>query len=429
MSKMTNPSVSEPSRPDRPQFHWPSFLIAVLAAVSLLTIIGASMGLLFLGLFNLFTPDSSQYETASTFSYLVAGALLAGLLLPAAVFAIQRLSGRLPITSRLLDGRLEKIPLWGLLLLYALTVGAGTALLHFEVLVWLAVPLLNMISLALPVLIFVKVGGHKLRRGSVQWTWSMFAVSMTLTLVITILVEIAVMILGIVLLALVGDAFFPVQLEQIIHTISGARLAGPDEAEQIIVDLFQNRMFVAILFSFLAIIVPVIEELLKPTAIWLTARRPMTVQEGWFAGLLAGAGFALVENLGNVVISSDWAFLVLARFGATALHMFNTGLIGYTYALARKQKLYIRLVPAFLMVMMIHGIWNGTVIFANVGAQDGLETIWPVGFMVALVLLAVALGVGIVLMNRKLQQENADLSNIESIESEIVNNGSDSPTG
>ena len=415
-----NETTSSPlpgnSKPERPGFHWSSFWVVAVVGVSLLFFVGGSVAMMFVGVVSLFPPDSNIYDAATSFSYFAASGLIALLLLPAGGLGILRLSGKQTLENKWLAGRLEKLPLWGLFLFYALAVAAGSLLLYFDVLVWLAVPLLNMFSLALPVLIFIKLGGEKLNGGSLQRTWSVFAVSMTLTLLLTIMVELVAILLVLILVGVVGQAFFPLEIEALMDIFLQLQVAGVNDVDQITNTLFGNPFFIGAVLSVVAVIVPIIEEILKPTALWLTARRPLTLQEGWVTGLLAGAGFALVENLGNVSISAEWGYLVIARFGATALHMFNTGLIGYTYALARKEKRYVRLVPAFLLVMVIHGVWNGTVILANINAPENLETIWPVGLIIILALLATCLSAGIVWMNRKLRRKQE----ISITESEIV---------
>jgi hypothetical protein len=402
---MNEPAIStietspEPGRP----FHWSSFLVIVLMGVGLLAFWGGSVAMLFGGFVTLFNPITNSFDTASLFSYAIAGFLIGGLLLPALVFGIQRLSGRQQINSRLLDGRLKKLPLWGLLLAYAVLIVAGTFLIRLEDVVWLTMPLINVLSLTLPVLIFAKLGLNGLRGGSLQNTWSSFSISLVFSPFVIFVIEIVTILIGLGLIGVAGELWFPEQMGGLIEKFYQMAQASPAEIENFAAELFQYPAVIAIVLVFLSIFVPVIEELLKPTALWLRANQPITLQQGWFLGLLGGAGFALLENLGNGTVSSDWTFITLARFGATSLHMFNSGLIGYTYALARKEKRVLRLVLAVLATFAIHGAWNGIIIFANRYAMNNPDNIWPLSYLAVLAGIAILLTGGVIVMNKKLQ--------------------------
>ncbi|HKJ28270.1 MAG TPA: PrsW family glutamic-type intramembrane protease [Anaerolineales bacterium] len=415
-----NGIVLTPERkiPSRRAFHWPSFLMVVLTFFSLLGLFGGAVAMLFGGMVSLFDVYTNPYDTASLFSYTAAGILLGVLLVPTLVLNIQRLSGK-PVTSRLLTGRLNKLPLWMLLAAYVLVIAAGTFLIRFEDWLWMTMPLINVFSLALPVLIFAVLGLRKLRGGSIQTVWSAFSVSLVFSPAVIFIIEIIGIIASLIVFWQIGDAWFPEQFGPIIETFMRLGEGTPTEIENAVQQLLQKKEVLWMVFAFLSIFVPIIEELLKPAALLLRLRRPITPQEGWVLGLLGGAGFGLLENLGNVTIMEDWTFVTVARFGATALHMFNTGLIGYTYALARNKKRYLPLVLAVPAAFIIHGAWNGIIIFANIGALDMGDVRWPVGYTAALVGLALVLISGIFLMNRKLWPDADSVIPEISSESEI----------
>ena len=65
------------------------------------------------------------------------------------------------------------------------------------------------------------------------------------------------------------------------------------------------------------------------------AGKGLTDQEGFVAGLLCGAGFALLENLlyfMNVGTAEEWLFMVIGRAGTGVLHMFGSALMGWGLA-------------------------------------------------------------------------------------------------
>jgi hypothetical protein len=110
---------------------------------------------------------------------------------------------------------------------------------------------------------------------------------------------------------------------------------------------------------FTAVIVPLIEEALKPAGVWLLAGRRLTPAAGFAAGVLSGTGYALIESL---LLSSgsgeDWAFLVFARIGTGTIHILTTGLVGWALALAWGENRYLRLGAVYLLAVSIHGLWN-----------------------------------------------------------------------
>jgi RsiW-degrading membrane proteinase PrsW (M82 family) len=171
----------------------------------------------------------------------------------------------------------------------------------------------------------------------------------------------------------------------------------------------------AVIFSviiFGAVIVPLIEELIKPVGVWLLAGRRLTPAEGFAIGALSGAGYALVESLFLGSGGQEWAFVVLARLGTSAVHILTAGLMGWALVTAWTQSRYIRLAAIYLLAVLIHGLWNGLTIasvFANMsqtlpasaGSFSQIGSVIPY----ALASLAGAAFLTILLINRKLKAE------------------------
>jgi RsiW-degrading membrane proteinase PrsW (M82 family) len=138
------------------------------------------------------------------------------------------------------------------------------------------------------------------------------------------------------------------------------RVLGPYMAQPAVV-------LVALFFG--AVIIPLIEELIKPIGVWLIARQDLTPAAGFAAGALSGAGYALFESLALGSSGGDsWAALVVARMGTGVIHILNTSLMGWALASAWSQRRYLRLGVTYLITAMIHGIWNGMTIL-NVYAE------------------------------------------------------------
>jgi hypothetical protein len=151
------------------------------------------------------------------------------------------------------------------------------------------------------------------------------------------------------------------------------------------------------LFTYVAFLIPVVEDLLKPLAVWILLRKKIEPWEGFVIGATSGAGYALFENLTIGAAAEAWTFITLTRLGTTAVHTFTAGLVGWGLASAFKEKKYFRAASTYAGAVAVHGIWNGLNILAAVGeltpVQDRLGPLLTrlAGFVPAL-LVALALG-------------------------------------
>ena len=144
--------------------------------------------------------------------------------------------------------------------------------------------------------------------------------------------------------------------------------------------LLQSSMLMFLLFCFLVLVVPVIEELFKTLVVWPLLGMNISPREGYQAGLMSGAAFALFEGALYAiqtasVAGNDWIFFLLGRLGGTLIHIFNGGLIGWALATAWFKKEHLKAVLAYLIAMIIHGLWN-LIVFATqfVPISQGVET-------------------------------------------------------
>jgi RsiW-degrading membrane proteinase PrsW (M82 family) len=120
-------------------------------------------------------------------------------------------------------------------------------------------------------------------------------------------------------------------------------------------------------FGYLAIIIPVVEEVLKPAAVWFLLREKLQPWEGFVLGATSGAGYALFENLTIGAVVEGWTFVALARIGTAALHIFTAGLVGWGLVWGFRENNYGRLAGAFIAAVTLHGFWNGLNILSSVG--------------------------------------------------------------
>jgi len=105
-----------------------------------------------------------------------------------------------------------------------------------------------------------------------------------------------------------------------------------------------------------------IEEVFKPVGAWLLVGRRMTPAEGFAAGALSGAGYALFESLMLSGGGESWMWIVLGRAGTAVLHIITSSLMGWALVQAWTHARFLRLGLVYLAAVLVHGTWNAVVI-------------------------------------------------------------------
>jgi RsiW-degrading membrane proteinase PrsW (M82 family) len=409
--------------PRRESFHWLSFLAALGGVLTILTAGLGTFLFLLSGLMTVFGPEEIAGEGAMLLSYAAVGVLVAILMFPVVILAIKRLSGQPTVPGSFLRRVYRLRRPYLLVGAYILLLALGSVLNSVENLDWLFMPVINVLVLSIPVALLLWLGTKNLKPSSLQRNWTVFGLGMTLSPVLIVTMELIAILVGLVGLIIYITAFSPELLEKIMEMTTVFQSATETMAvpEEAVGGFLQQPGVIAILLLFTAVIVPLIEESLKPIGVWLLAGRDLTPQDGWMLGLISGAGFALVENLGNLAVGQGWWFLVLARAGAAGLHMFNSAIIGYTFVLSRRKKRWRLVVLAFLGTLALHALWNSVAVFATVGTLNdpaGADLIWPIGYLIVMGLASLGTVIGIHRINRHLALENR----IRNIESELKSN-------
>ena len=111
---------------------------------------------------------------------------------------------------------------------------------------------------------------------------------------------------------------------------------------------------------------------------WLLLGRNPTPAQGFAAGLLSGAGYALFENFSlGAGAGEEWAMVVVVRIGTSLIHILTTGLLGWALSLVWTEKRYLRLGLSYLLAVAIHALWNGMVIITAISELFGTEVDIP----------------------------------------------------
>jgi RsiW-degrading membrane proteinase PrsW (M82 family) len=167
---------------------------------------------------------------------------------------------------------------------------------------------------------------------------------------------------------------------------------------------------VAVLFS---IIIPLLEEFFKPLAVWLLANRLDSAGQGFALGALSGASFAIIETFNVSAQMVEWGELLFTRIGTGLLHITTSALMGGAIYLAFRERRYLRLFATYLLVVLLHGLWNfGAVANSFSGllvSNGGLNTDLPAevyqtiqtASAVGLVVLTIVLLALLILGNRR----------------------------
>ncbi len=312
-------------------FHWPSAWQFGISLLALLILWGIALLLTIMGLVDQFVQPAGP--DATPILLMAAGLVFFGLLLiPSIAYPLGRLIERpfrLPGWLRL------DILRWGILLL-PLVLLAGNLIATRTELSWLLLAPFHLLALGLPILFLLWVGTRRISGLSAQRVWGIFGAGLILGPLLILLLEAlaagALLLLGTVYIASKPDLFF--ELAAVAE-----QLQNLDQDLGALVAILQPYLLrpevTFTIFAFAAGIVPLIEELIKPIGVWLLGK-DATPAQGFAAGLLSGAGYALFENLGLASQSQDWAFAVAcpSRDQHAAYHHRWNGWLGTRIGLA-----------------------------------------------------------------------------------------------
>jgi len=207
--------------------------------------------------------------------------------------------------------------------------------------------LLVFLGVLIPVVWLVRMasghlwGRHKGRGASI------ISFSGTVTIPLIILIQGLFMVIGFMLLVFFG-------LQELAE-FSGS-LAEIEE-------ILASPLVILGIATFLSIIAPLVEELLKTLAVFPLLGLGISEGDGYVAGLMSGGAFALLEGALYAAQTAqapggEWAYFLVGRLGGTLIHVFNGGLVGWALAKTWKNRNFARLIVIYLTAFFIHGIWN-----------------------------------------------------------------------
>jgi RsiW-degrading membrane proteinase PrsW (M82 family) len=356
---LNQPEVPEPVPPQTVQ--WSSVLQFGLSALAILILWSLAFSALLFGLSarlgSLGGAALGAVDELQLF-LVAAGMAFCGLLLvPSAWYSLRRLMGR-PVQGS--PAILRRFRPTLLIFLFPLLVGAGYWVSQNSTLSWLLLPPIHVLAVSLPILWLAYLAVRDLPVGSPQRAWGSFASGLALSPLLIMAAELAAILAG--LGALVVFFMTRPELVETVNDLAerlSTSAASPEIVLRILQPVVSNPQVIFTVLVFGAVIVPLIEEALKPLGVWLLAGRRLMPAEGFVLGALSGTGYALIESLFLASNSQDWAFVIFARIGTSAMHILTAGMVGWGLASAWQSGRYVRLGATYLLAVLLHGLWNG----------------------------------------------------------------------
>ena len=343
------------------KINWYSVLQLTFSALAIVSLWILALVLVLVGIIAFFDSSTSSANSASLFIIAASFTAIGMLLLPSAGFAFFRLSGR----------TIPGLPSWAhkfrpslLIFLFPIVIFVGYLVSEYTDLAWLILPILHVLAVGLPILWVLYMGVRNLPLGSPQRMWGVFGSGLVLGPGLIMFAEILVLVL-IIFIGIFFIANRPGLVEELTNLSQWLITSNPtpEMVLERLSDYLINPIVLLVIITFGSIMVPLIEEAIKPIGVWLLWGRSLRGAAGFAAGAISGAGYALFESLSLTSSSQEWAIIVVARAATAVIHILTTALMGRALVLAWRKKKYSQLFFTYFGVVLIHGFWNGLTLF------------------------------------------------------------------
>ena len=391
--------------------HWASLLTLIIFGFGILLLVLLA-GLLALGsIFDLFTGATDP--VSGIISAFAMGAV-AMILMVSAWFVLQKTRG---LNAADQTFRFPFAP-WLWIVIPAVTVfgilfGGLVTLAELQWLSWIFLPILTLLVVLPPIWLFLGIASNGIELGPRWRFFTILGLGLSVGPFMMMVAEI-VMLAVLIVAGAVYISFAHPDVINELNAIVGMMNTNMDENAilSVLSPYLTNPAVIAIGMGYIALLVPLVEELLKPLAVWLFAKSIDSPAQGFALGVISGGAFAIFESLNaSSNGTTSWAIIVTARTGTTALHMVTSGLVGWGIASAFKERRIGRLLAAYVSAVLVHGLWNAAtfgIAIASLGESVGRpEWIYRYApaFLGGLVVMAVGIIAVLALSNRKLRKQ------------------------
>lgn len=324
-----------------------SLLIGSLLALGVSVVAAGSMSIIAVmnNFLNLLDDAQAAWSIALIFSVM-------GLLtLPGLYFGYRSIEGRPAPVSRSISSLFFIIGLG-----FPLALGLGEVSRQFDLLTFILEPLAHVLAAVTPMLFMSLYVVRQLPLIPWRRIWGQFTGGLWLSPMIALVAELLAAIP--LLLLLFTYVFNEIDPRELIEPFaSGAPVDETSIGAQLELLLDQPLLVISAIL-FVSVLVPLLEELIKTVAIWPMLRRGIPPLYAFTGGVIAGGAYGLFEALFLVQPGEGWAALMVARAGATIMHMITTGMASLGLALALKTRRWKTGLRYYLYAVLLHGVWN-----------------------------------------------------------------------
>jgi hypothetical protein len=275
---------------------------------------------------------------------------------------------------------------------------------------WLIMPPLKIFAVVLPLGLIISYLAEKFRPVQPSRTWGLISFSLVLTEPITILLEGIFIVFFMIGLAVTMDWSQVLGSEAYVYLNRlMVGMNNPDILSRLLTPFLTQPAILFILFVLFSLVVPVIEEIMKPMALWFLNKKEILPRDGFYYGALTGMVFALIESiLGLTGFGADgWVSISIVRLGTGILHVFTSALMGWALTESWHAYRLGKLSLTFLFCVAVHGLWNFLAISISINdlipmAVNPQQGVIRILFPAILVLMALGMLLGLLRVGRKL---------------------------
>lgn len=249
-------------------------------------------------------------------------------------------------------------------------------------------PIFSVIGIFAAGIWYLRLGLGREWGSAAQRNAGLFSFSFGFTTWLILIVELIVLaFFGIIFfVAILSDAQMQALYQHLSEMQPGLQ-PGSEMFENILSELLQNPAVAGFLLLMISVLMPTVEELLKPFGVLLLRGRDLTPKDGMIAGIFSGAGFGMLEGmLFTVQVPPDtepkaWALFLAGRSAALVLHILNAALNGWALWNYWQDRKFGKLLRVFLLSVLIHGAWNLISVLAMLGRIAEGQTVWLYGIL------------------------------------------------
>jgi len=241
-------------------------------------------------------------------------------------------------------------------------------------------------TVILAIVLMVRWIGPRL---SPRRAWGHFLVGLWGMPVIAMVLEIILFIPSLLLLV-VGLALSP-EGQVLLEMLTTSVATDTQILYESLSALTTKPWVIGLAFFNVALLVPLLEEIIKTMTIWPLLRRKPTPAQGFLGGALAGAGFALFEALSVAEPGQAWLGIVIVRSATTLMHVFTAAITNWALVRSMRDRKWGTFALTLAGAVGLHGIWNASAL--GVGLAGFVIETDPAGPSAGFAVLAACAGI------------------------------------